>query len=459
VQDSYYGEIRQEYDGAHRLRRRFANGVVEEYEFDPADNLLRQPGLNEVTLQSGNRLKTVNGLSFSYNDRNHVCDRQTTNGLVRYIYDSSDQLVGVDTPHGQWSAEYDALGRRTRKTWSGETAEFFWNRDQLVAERYPTGRLRLYIYADALALTPLLFIDYDSVEASPESGRRYFIFSDQVGTPNFIEDEKGTDVWRARIGPFGKAEIASSATIEFNLRFPGHYFDPELSLHYNRFRYYDPTLGRYLQSDPWGIAGGTNVYAYRLNPLLEVDVRGRGEEENPACKEPDEDEEGTAKPTPSDDDLEEKKIVARANMQAAVDEAENRSGVKTVAVAGDPREDDERWYLSGTKQVDGFEDVDAHDTRAALDPDGSKGLFPPTPGCVDNGDPGSYNASHAEIKAAADHPGQPIGVSKPMCDNCQQAMSKIADIQQQPVVVADPNGTHVFYPGGGHDFEPHPPDE
>ena len=39
-----------------------------------------------------------------------------------------------------------------------------------------------------------------------------------------------------------------------------------------------PGLGRYLQSDPWGIAGGYNLYAYRLNPLLEVDVRGLGEE-------------------------------------------------------------------------------------------------------------------------------------------------------------------------------------
>jgi RHS repeat-associated protein len=41
---------------------------------------------------------------------------------------------------------------------------------------------------------------------------------------------------------------------EFNLRFPGQYFDKETNLHYNYFRDYDPVLGRYEQSDPIGVA-------------------------------------------------------------------------------------------------------------------------------------------------------------------------------------------------------------
>ena len=43
------------------------------------------------------------------------------------------------------------------------------------------------------------------------------------------------------------------------MRWPEHYFDAETGLHDNRFRTYSPKLGRYLQSDPVGIAGGNNL--------------------------------------------------------------------------------------------------------------------------------------------------------------------------------------------------------
>lgn len=316
VRDTYYGDIHQEYDAAHRLRRRFAVGHVEDYRFDAADNLIQQPGLYDVQLQEGNRLKMANGLAINYNDRNHIAERQTLDGPISYAYDSYDQLVSVSTVHGKWDAEYDALGRRARKTWAGKTTQFFWNYDQLIAEIAPTGRVRIYIYADPLALTPLLFLDYDSTDARPESCRRYFIFADQIGIPCLVEDEKGNDAWRGRVGPFGRAEIAREASVELNLRFPGHYFDAELGLHYNRFRYYDPGLGRYLQSDPWGIAGGANVYGYRLNPLFDVDVLGLGGKETPPTGEEEPGSEGTKKPTPTEEEPD-----PRARMQALADEA------------------------------------------------------------------------------------------------------------------------------------------
>lgn len=294
VEDNLHGQVRHEYDAAHRLRRRMIAGRAEDYEMDAADNLLRQPGLHEVILRPGNRLQSINGLDVAYNDRNHVAERHSLNGPVRYAYDSRDQMVSAETPQGIWAADYDALGRRTRKIWAGQTTEYYWYGDQLIAEIHADGKLRLYVYADPLAMTPLMFLDYDSLQAPPESGRRYFIFTDQIGTPCLVEDESGAEVWRAAIEPFGDAKEASGAKVEFNLRFPGHYYDRELDLHYNHFRYYDPRLGRYLQSDPWGIAGGYNVYAYCTNPLLQADVRGLGEGSQNG-DEPGEDTEGTQK--------------------------------------------------------------------------------------------------------------------------------------------------------------------
>ena len=56
---------------------------------------------------------------------------------------------------------------------------------------------------------------------------------------------------------------------------PGQYFDSETRLHYNYFRDYDPGIGRYVKSDPIGLEGGLNTYAYVLSqPLTQVDPQG-----------------------------------------------------------------------------------------------------------------------------------------------------------------------------------------
>ncbi|NKD27143.1 RHS element protein, partial [Citrobacter freundii] len=58
------------------------------------------------------------------------------------------------------------------------------------------------------------------------------------------------------------------------IRLPGQQYDDESGLHYNRHRYYNPGLGRYITQDPIGLEGGWNPYAYPLNPITEIDPQG-----------------------------------------------------------------------------------------------------------------------------------------------------------------------------------------
>lgn len=65
-------------------------------------------------------------------------------------------------------------------------------------------------------------------------------------------------------------------TFDLPLRLPGRYYDAESGLHYNYYRDYDPGDGRYVQSDPIGLMGGGNSYAYAFgSPLVYFDARGQ----------------------------------------------------------------------------------------------------------------------------------------------------------------------------------------
>jgi RHS repeat-associated protein len=55
-----------------------------------------------------------------------------------------------------------------------------------------------------------------------------------------------------------------------NLRFAGQYFDEEVGTHYNYYRDYQPKFGRYIESDPFGLSGGLNLFVYAEQSPLDV---------------------------------------------------------------------------------------------------------------------------------------------------------------------------------------------
>lgn len=194
------------------------------------------------------------------------------------------------------------MGRRLR-AWRGDVRrEFYWDGDRIAAELLPGGPLRVYQYASPAALVPLGFTEFPGLDADPSSGKSFHVFSNQIGMPLCIENEQGEVVWWAeRVDPYGAIQIRAGALLEYNLRWPGHYFDPETGLHYNRYRYYDPVLGRYLQIDPLGYGGSpVNLFAYCRNPLVQVDILGLAHPDDtdgsPGSKDKSGDSDGQQKP-------------------------------------------------------------------------------------------------------------------------------------------------------------------
>jgi RHS repeat-associated protein len=93
-----------------------------------------------------------------------------------------------------------------------------------------------------------------------------YLHTDQLGTPRFGTNSAGTQVWAWNSDAFGNGTPTGSVTV--NLRLPGQFYDSESGLFYNWNRYYNPTLGRYITSDPIGQLGGINTYIYVLNNPL-----------------------------------------------------------------------------------------------------------------------------------------------------------------------------------------------
>ena len=118
------------------------------------------------------------------------------------------------------------------------------------------------------------------VTVTAVQAKLYFIHTDHLNTPRQIYDEQQQLRWRwDQAEPFGTSPSnenpAALGAFSFPLRLPGQYADAESGIFYNHFRDYDSTIGRYVQSDPIGLDGGLNTYAYAASaPMMNIDPRG-----------------------------------------------------------------------------------------------------------------------------------------------------------------------------------------
>ncbi|NWC87968.1 RHS domain-containing protein [Pseudomonas reactans] len=270
--DTRKGDHHYHYDPLNRLTRAdHSQGEQERFGHDPAGNLLMQnrPGPDIV---AGNRLMIQGDHHYDYDAFGNLIRERRGKGhqlVTEYRYDCQHRLIGIKTPNGQTASyRYDPFGRRISKTVDGITTEFFWQGDKLIAE-HQTDRHRSYLY-EPDSFRPLALLE----GFGPKETKPYHYQLDHLGTPQELTDTNGEIVWSAHYRAYGETSRLDIGKIDNPLRFQGQYFDQESGLHYNRHRYYNPDIGRYLTQDPVKLAGGINAYQYVPNPTGWVDPLG-----------------------------------------------------------------------------------------------------------------------------------------------------------------------------------------
>ena len=114
------------------------------------------------------------------------------------------------------------------------------------------------------------------MEEAPEPQRKIHLYHcDHRGLPLALVDTDTRVAWSAGYDEWGNMlREENPQGLEQLIRLPGQQYDEESGLYYNRNRYYNPGLGRYITQDPVGLEGGINPYVYPLNPVQSIDPLG-----------------------------------------------------------------------------------------------------------------------------------------------------------------------------------------
>jgi RHS repeat-associated protein len=194
----------------------------------------------------------------------------TFDGVFTYGYDSVSRLISASGTGLTASYAYDAQGRRKSKTVNGTTTIFVQDPQGRAALDYAGSGGAIQAWY-AFGLGPNDALNQMNVAGAT---RATYVPDVQGSIVASLDAASGT-LTKAGFLPFGESATAAGA-----FGYTGARIDPETGLYNMRARMYSPPLGRFLQADPIGTAGGFNLYAYTDNdPLNQTDPSGNC----PAC--------------------------------------------------------------------------------------------------------------------------------------------------------------------------------
>lgn len=238
------------------------------YGYDANGNRTSAGGTSYTYTTNTNRLTAIGSQAITTNSNGSITQfaAVTPNPAVNLTYYNNGRLATVSNGGTQvLSYLYDGFGKRLAK--QGAALHYY--------EYAPTGELLEVTDNTGAAIVDYIHLYGRPIATyEPASGNLAFLHTDRIGTVQRATDSTQTLKWSGDYEPFGYTPTSIGLIVQ-DLRLPGQEYEIETGHHYNGFRDYLPALGRYLESDPIGLAGGINTYAYvENNPAKYIDREG-----------------------------------------------------------------------------------------------------------------------------------------------------------------------------------------
>ena len=283
------------YDNLDRITAFSTTGRSQNFGYDATGNLLAKTDVTSGTTTNytfsvaptSNRMTGITNLGIGYSF--DAAGNRTGDGRITYAYNYRGRMNQVRIINGAVTNTYNYLingvNLRVRKTGpstvvpQGVRIFVYDDAAKLIGEYDDLGRARIeHVWLDDRPIAAITYT-YTGTSMTPATTATSYVETDHLATPRLITNASRQKRWTWESAPYGDTypneNPQALGAYNYNLRFPGQYFDSETNHHYNHHRDYESTTGRYVQSDPIGLRGGWNTYAYVMNnPLRDTDPLG-----------------------------------------------------------------------------------------------------------------------------------------------------------------------------------------